>query len=82
MNFSSRTRSLDVQNTLDDNLEKRTGKSYGPKVLGKTLLVFIDDMHMPVVDKYGTQQPIAWLKFLIEKNFMYERGGELKEKII
>lgn len=32
-------------------------------------------MHMPRKDKYGTQEPIALLKFLIEKNIMYEWGG-------
>ena len=33
---------------------------------------------MPKVDIYGTQQPIAFLKFLIERNNIYERGGELE----
>lgn len=42
----------------------------------------IDDLHMPRVDKYGTQQPIALLKFFIEKGFLYERVGGLEQKII
>lgn len=33
---------------------------------------------MPRIDKYGTQQPIALLKFLIERNQLYQRGGELE----
>lgn len=32
---------------------------------------------MPKIDIYGTQQPIALLKFLIERNQLYERSGEL-----
>ena len=32
---------------------------------------------MPKVDIYGTQQPIALSKFLIEMGFIYDRGGNL-----
>ena len=37
---------------------------------------------MPKVDTYGTQQPIALLRFFIEKNYIYERTGNLDMKII
>lgn len=46
------------------------------------MVMFIDDLHMPRVDTYGTQQPIALLKFFLEKNFIYERSGTLDMKII
>lgn len=82
INFSSRTKSIDVQTSLEDNIEKRSGRVFGPKNPGKKLVVFIDDIHMPKIDTYGTQQPIAWLKFLVEKGFVYERGGNLDQKII
>jgi dynein heavy chain, axonemal len=82
INFSSRTTSLDIQNTIEDNIDKRSGRIFGPKVPGKTLIIFIDDVHMPVVDTYGTQQPIALLKFLIDKGYIYERGGNLEQKFI
>ena len=36
---------------------------------------------MPKVDTYGTQQPIAWFKFLIEKGFIYNRAT-LEDKFI
>ena len=77
MNFSSRTRSQDVQTIIEDNIDKRSGRIFGPKVPGKQLIIFVDDMHMPNVDKYGTQQPIAWLKFFIEKGSINERRGQL-----
>ena len=48
---------------------------------GKRLLVFIDDMNMPQVDTYGTQQPIALLKLLFEKGGMYDRGKDLNWKM-
>lgn len=80
VNFSSRTTSMDVQRTLEASVEKRTKDSYGPPP-GKKLIVFVDDMNMPRVDDYGTQQPIALLKLLLEKGGMYDRGKDLNWKL-
>lgn len=79
MTFSSRTTSLDVQRNLEANIEKRTKDTFGPQ-LGKRLLIFIDDMNMPQVDPYGTQQPIALLKLLIDRHGCYDRSKELHWK--
>ncbi|XP_025092040.1 dynein heavy chain 10, axonemal-like isoform X1 [Pomacea canaliculata] len=76
MSFSSRTTSLDVQRNLETNVEKRTKDTYGPTP-GKRLIIFIDDMNMPQVDTYGTQQPIAMLKLLLDRGGVYDRGKEL-----
>uniref|UniRef100_A0A8C4NKT0 AAA+ ATPase domain-containing protein n=1 Tax=Eptatretus burgeri TaxID=7764 RepID=A0A8C4NKT0_EPTBU len=73
--FSSRTTSMDVQRNLEASVEKRIKSVYGPP-LGKILFVFLDDLNMPQVDNYGTQQPIALLKLLLEGGFMYNRGGK------
>lgn len=71
INFSSRTSGGDVQVTLEDNVEKRTKDTYGPPP-GKKLMVFVDDLNMPKVDTYGTQQPIALLKLIIERGGLYD----------
>ncbi|XP_039416979.1 dynein heavy chain 10, axonemal isoform X2 [Corvus cornix cornix] len=81
INFSSRTTSLDIQRNLETNVEKRTKDTFGPP-MGKRLLVFMDDMNMPRIDEYGTQQPIALLKLLLEKGFMYDRGKEMNVKFL
>ncbi|XP_042277329.1 dynein axonemal heavy chain 10 isoform X2 [Thunnus maccoyii] len=81
INFSSRTTSMDLQRNLEANVEKRTKETYGPPV-GKRLLVFMDDMNMPKVDSYGTQQPIALLKLLLDRGGIYDRGKELNCKIL
>ena len=81
MNFSSRTSSIDVQRAVEDCVEKRTKDTYGPP-MGKKLTIFLDDMNMPRVDTYGTQQPIALLKILIERRGFYDRGKELNWKNI
>jgi len=41
--------------------------------VGKRLLCFVDDLNMPAVDKYGTQQPIALLKLMIGRGGTYDR---------
>ena len=35
--------------------------------MGKKLMVFLDDLNMPRMDQYGTQQPIALLKLLVDR---------------
>ena len=80
-NFSSRTKSFDVQRSIEAQLEKRSKDTYGPSA-GNQLLIFIDDLSMPKIDSYGTQSALAFLKLLIEKRGMYERQGELRWKSI
>jgi dynein heavy chain len=79
VNFSSRTTSLDFQRAMESNVERWTKGTYGPSP-GKHLVVFVDDLNMPATDKYGTQQPIALLKLLIEKGGFYDRGKDLNWK--
>ncbi|XP_052562272.1 dynein axonemal heavy chain 10 isoform X4 [Culex pipiens pallens] len=79
INFSSRTSSMDVQKTIEASVDKRTKDIFGPPV-GKKVVAFIDDMNMPQVDDYGTQQPIALLKLLFEREGMYDRTKDLSWK--
>ncbi|KAL5967125.1 Dynein heavy chain 10 axonemal, partial [Taenia solium] len=72
--FSSRTTALNVYNNLDANLEKRSKGIYGPRA-GKHLLLFIDDLHMPGTDPYGTQQPVALLKLLLTNHGLFDRSS-------
>mmetsp|Transcript_25191 Transcript_25191/g.84661 ORF Transcript_25191/g.84661 Transcript_25191/m.84661 type:complete len:4540 (+) Transcript_25191:178-13797(+) len=81
LGFSSRTSSKDVQTNLEANVDKRTGSVYGPPV-GKKLAVFIDDLNMPKVDLYGTQQPITLLLTLISRGFIFDREKDLSQKTL
>ncbi|KAK9825454.1 hypothetical protein WJX81_002895 [Elliptochloris bilobata] len=66
LNFSSQTSSLHLQRALEGVLEKRGKETYGPP-LGKRLLLWLDDMNMPQRDLYGTQQPLALLRQLLDR---------------
>eukprot|EP01040_Poterioochromonas_malhamensis_P005875 gene5875-6317_t len=81
INFSSRTTAADVQTNIEANVDKRSGNIYGPPA-GKKLIVFIDDLNMPKVDTYGTQQPIALLLFLIGRGCIYDREKDLNLKLM
>lgn len=81
VNFSSRTTARNVQTSIEANIDKRAGATFAPPS-GKTLVVFVDDMNMPKVDTYGTQQPIALLLFLISKGTLYDHGKDLNLKYI
>ncbi|VDM31178.1 unnamed protein product [Hydatigera taeniaeformis] len=72
--FSSRTTALDLYNSLDANLEKRSKALYGPRT-GKRLLLFIDDLHMPNANPYGAQQPLAFLKLLLTNHGLFSRSS-------
>lgn len=76
VNFSSRTSSANFQAIIEENIDKKTLKSYGPKSAGKKMVLFIDDMNMPIIDVYGTQAPNALNLFLVSKNQLYQRGGD------
>lgn len=81
INFSSRTTAADVQMNIEANVDKRSGNIYGPPS-GKKLIVFIDDLNMPKVDAYGTQQPIALLHFLMGRGCIYDREKDLNLKLM
>jgi dynein heavy chain, axonemal len=81
VNFSSRTTSVDVQRSIECHLDKRTKDTYGP-AKGARLIIFLDNLSMPTFDTYRTQQPIAFVKLLIEKHGMFERTGDLSWKTI
>jgi len=55
VNFSSRTTSRNFQDIIEENIDKKTLKAYGPKAAGRKMVLFIADLNLPVIDKYGTQ---------------------------
>ena len=60
INMSYYTDSKRFQNEVELNIDKRSGKRFGPPAT-KRLIVFIDDMNLPYIETYGTQNSIAFL---------------------
>ena len=72
INMNCFTDSMLLQTAMESVLEKKTGRTFGPTGT-KRMIYFIDDINMPQVDKYGTQQPIALLRQLFDYSGWYSR---------
>jgi dynein heavy chain, axonemal len=81
INFSSRTNGNDVYVNLNNCVDKRTSNIYGPQS-GMTLNMFVDDMSMPKIDLYGTQQPAAFLLLLLSRGCYYSKEKDLDLRLI
>nr|XP_020468391.1 dynein heavy chain 11, axonemal-like isoform X3 [Monopterus albus] len=70
--FNYYTTSLTLQGILEQQLEKRAGRSYSP-VGNRRLVYFIDDINMPASDSYGTVQPHTLIRQHLDYGHWYDR---------
>jgi dynein heavy chain len=78
LNFNNYTDSKALQQVIESNVDKRTGRIFGPPT-GKILIFFMDDMNMPALDGYGTQSPICLIRQIIDYTVVFDRD-HLEEK--
>lgn len=71
--FNFYTTSEMLQKILEKPLEKKAGRNYGPPG-NKTMIYFIDDMNMPMVDSYGTVQAHTIIRQFIDYRHWYDRN--------
>ena len=65
VNFSSATTPFMAQSTIEVELEKRGGRSFGPPG-GKAMTIFMDDLSMPEVNTWGDQPTLEMVRLIVE----------------
>lgn len=71
LNFSKETSPLSLLKSLDQYCEYRKtnrGVQLTPRINGKWVVVFCDEINLPQVDKYGNQNVISLIRQMIEHN--------------
>ena len=53
MVFSATVTANQVQSYIQSRLEKQRKGVYGPKVPGRKVVVFVDDLNMPAKENFG-----------------------------
>ena len=72
MNFSAQTRSEVTQSTIESKLEKKRKTLLGAPA-GRKVVIFVDDVNMPLVETYGAQAPIEFLRLILDYSGFYDR---------
>lgn len=65
--------SLTLQREMESHIDKRSGSYYGPP-MGKKMVFFVDDMNLPYMETYGTQNAIALLTQHIQHGSIFDRS--------
>ena len=80
-NFNYFTDSRALQAALEAPLEKKSGSSYGPPGSAGRLVIFLDDLNLPAVDRYNTQPAIELLRQVLCYGAWYDRSKLAKRTV-
>ena len=78
MNYYMDSKAL--QQLLEAPIDKRSGRIFGPPT-GKTLVYYVDDVNLPYIETYGTQNSLSLLRQIMTHSTFFDRSdlGLLKE---
>ncbi|XP_055488365.1 LOW QUALITY PROTEIN: dynein axonemal heavy chain 6-like [Leucoraja erinacea] len=72
INFSAQTSSARTQEIIESKLEKKRKNIIGAPG-NKRVIIFVDDLNMPKLDRYGSQPPIELLRQYQDFGGFYDR---------
>ena len=71
MGYSAQTKPANLRDVLESKLEKKRKNLLGPPS-GKKFFLFVDDLNMPALEKYGAQPPNELLRQIIDQGGFYD----------
>uniref|UniRef100_H3HCG5 AAA+ ATPase domain-containing protein n=1 Tax=Phytophthora ramorum TaxID=164328 RepID=H3HCG5_PHYRM len=72
INMNYYTDSAKLQQQLESVIDKRSGRMFGPPAT-KKLIYFIDDLNLPYIETYGTQNSLALLRQHMDYRTFFDR---------
>lgn len=73
LNFSAQTNSIQTQQMIELKLEKKRKNISGAPTGYNKIVMFVDDLNMPKLDRYGSQPPIELLRQYLDFSGFYDR---------
>ncbi|KAL4450636.1 hypothetical protein ABPG77_000992 [Micractinium sp. CCAP 211/92] len=80
INLNSKHDGPSLQPVLEAPLEKKAGMRFGPPG-NRKLIYFVDDMSLPLVDKYDTQSAVELLRQSIDYHGWYDKHKILQKEV-
>lgn len=71
MGYSAQTKPANLRDVFETKLERKRKNLLGPPA-GKKMYMFIDDLNMPSLEKYGAQPPNELLRQVIDQGGFYD----------
>ncbi|EQC33295.1 hypothetical protein SDRG_09276 [Saprolegnia diclina VS20] len=72
INMNYYTDSFKLQQQLEQVIDKRSGRMFGPPAT-KKLIYFIDDLNLPYIETYGTQNALALMRQHMDYRTIFDR---------
>ena len=69
--FSAQTSALNMQDILESKLDKLRKNLLGAPP-GRQTVIFVDDINMPALEKYGAQPPIELVRQTLAQGGFYD----------